>query len=68
MITRKRNEDLVVGDVIHLWCGTKRITKIEPYKGSLSDIIFAIVEYTPSATQPHGGLSLELGGYTEVVV
>lgn len=64
---QKRNEDLQVGDVIELWCGTKRITKIEPYKGPLSDIIFATCTYTPGAKMSLGGMSLERGGYTSVI-
>ena len=64
----KRNEDLQVGDVIVSWCGAKRITAIEPYTGPLSDIIFAIVTYTPGVTKPFGGTSLERGGYIEIIV
>jgi len=63
----KRNEDLQVGDVVLLWCGAKRITRIEPYDGPLKDIVFALAEYTPGAKEPHGAFSLERGGFTEVV-
>ena len=62
-----RDEDLKVGDVIDLWCGAKRITAIEPYTGPLTDIIFAIATYTPGATKLYGGISLERGGYTDVI-
>lgn len=62
-----RNEDLRVGDVVLLWCGAKRITRIEPYIGPLQDIVFALAEYTPGAQLPHGAFSLERGGFTEVV-
>lgn len=61
-----RNEDLKVGDIMLLWCGAKRITSIEPYKGPLEGVIFATVTYTPGVKKSHGGLSLECGGYTEI--
>lgn len=45
-----------------LWCGIKRITRLDPYRGPLSDIIFAL------ATVDIGvGFSLEKGGYTNVI-
>lgn len=55
-----RNEDLKVGDVVDV-LGAKRITKIVPYRGPLSDIIFA-----SASTDLGGGFSLEIGGYTRV--
>lgn len=64
----RRDEDLRVGDVVRLWCGTKRITAIEPYRGPLADVVFAIAEYTPGASGALGGFSLQRGGYTDVVV
>lgn len=67
LLRQVRNEDLKVGDVISLWCGAKRITAITPYRGSLQDLIFAIATYTPGATLPTGGISLERGGYTDVM-
>lgn len=63
----RRDEDLRVGDVVLLWCGAKRITAIEPYRGPLAEV-FALAEYTPGASRPLGGFSLLRGGYTEVVV
>lgn len=59
----KRDEDLVVGDVVRLWCGTKRITRIVPYRGPLAAIIFAVAAYEPGPTK---GFSLERGGHTEL--
>jgi hypothetical protein len=59
-----RNEDLKRGDVIHLWCGTKRVVAIEPYEGPLRDIIFAICTYEPGDTRATGSITLERGGYT----
>jgi hypothetical protein len=56
------NEDLRAGDVVKLWCGSKTITSIAPYKGPLVDIIFAIASYVPGPTE---GFSLERGGQTE---
>ena len=61
-LQEKRNEDLRVGDVVKLWCGTQRIIAIHPYNGPLVDIIFAIVD-----TAPGMGFSLERGGYTTTV-
>jgi hypothetical protein len=61
------DESLHVGDVIVLWCGgTKRITKIEPYRGPLAGC-FAIATYTPGAHLPEGGFSLWHGQQTERV-
>lgn len=59
----KRDEDLKVGDVIKLWCGTKRITRLEAYRGPL-DCIIGIAHYEPGPTR---ALSLERGGMTEVL-
>ena len=57
------NEKLKVGDVISIWTHDRkqRIEKIDPYDGTLSDIVFAIVE-TDLGTR----MSLEIGGMTEV--
>lgn len=57
-----RNEDLKVGDAVKLWCGVKRITRIDPYRGPLSDIIFGLAEVDIGV-----GFSLEKGGYTDVI-
>lgn len=58
------NEALRAGDVVQLWCGTKRITRICPYDGPLRDVVFALAEFVPG---PCSGFSLERGGYTDVV-
>jgi hypothetical protein len=63
-MAQKQNEDLRAGDVIKLWCGTKRITRIVPYRGPLADIIFAIAEYEPG---PSKAFSLERRGWTEMI-
>ena len=66
MEQEKRNEDLVAGDVVKIW-GTpawNTITKIEPYRGPLTDIVFAIAHL---AGGPHRGFSLEIGGYSIVL-
>lgn len=57
-----RNEDLKVGDAVKLWCGVKRITRIDPYRGTLSDIIFGLAEVDIGV-----GFSLVKGGYTDVI-
>ena len=62
MFTKVKNEDLKVGDVIRLWCGTKTITKITPYNGPLCELVFALVDYEPGV-----GFSLTRGGYTEAM-
>lgn len=64
--SEKRNEDLRVGDVIRLWCGTKRIVRIELYRGPLADIIFAVAYCEPRVGTLPWGLSLEKGGYTNI--
>jgi hypothetical protein len=52
------NETLQVGDMVQA-LGWKRITVIRPYRGPLTDIIFAIAD-----TDTGVGFSLEKGGYT----
>ena len=59
-----RNEDLKVGDLIQLWCGVERIARIEPYRGPLTDIVFAIAYFAGPGNR---GFSLEIGGYTDVL-
>ena len=60
-IVNVRNEDLRPDDVV-LALGRKRIVAIRPYKGPLTDIIFALAD-----TDIGCGFSLEIGGYTEVI-
>jgi hypothetical protein len=57
-----RNEDLKVGDAVKLWYGVHRIILLDPYRGPLSHIIFAVAEVDIG-----GGFSLEKGGYTDVI-
>lgn len=59
MTSTTRNEDLRVGDVVNV-LGWKRIVAIRPYRGPLTDIIFALADTVPGV-----GFSLERGGYTE---
>ncbi len=56
-----RNEDLRVGDMVHLWCGYQRIVAIKKYTGP-HEFIFGIVDTVPGV-----GFSLEKGGYTKRV-
>ncbi len=58
----RRAEDLKSGDIIHIWCGVKRITAIRPYHGP-HDFVFAICDYEPGPTR---GISLCTGDYFTV--
>lgn len=60
----KRDQDLKVGDMVRVIGGVARITKIRPYTGPLTDIVFAIAETVGTAGS---GFSLCHGGYTDVV-
>ena len=57
-----RNEDLKVGDVIRVVGGWKRIVAIRPYTGPLAGI-FAVAYWEPAT---RGGISLHVGGFSEV--
>lgn len=64
-----RGTDLAVGDTIVLWCGTKRVVAIEPYRGPLADIVVAIATYAPGgASRPTGAISICKGDYFTRVV
>jgi hypothetical protein len=59
--TKVRDEDLVVGDLVHVLGRWVRITAIRPYTGVLRHILFGLAD-----TVPGTGFSLEIGGRTEI--
>lgn len=63
MIVCVRNEDLKVGDLVVMWCGRARITRVVRYSGPLRDIIFATAEVDTGRD-----FSLERRGWTDVEV
>ena len=67
-VSRVNAEDIRVGDVLALWCGQKTVVRIEAYRGPLSEIVFAIARYVPSAGAfAEGGISLCRGDVFEVL-
>lgn len=57
-----RDEDLRVGDSVRLVGGVRRITAIRPYRGPLTDIVFALADCDAGP-----GFSLCSGSYTEAL-